>query len=273
MSLSYNKPLWTDGEGAEINAARLQAISNVLDGLINQIGTKSVVDIIISGETMTMKYADGTIEQIENPTKGERGEPGSDGFSPLVDMYEVKSGINLEITDAEGQHIGFIQHGLSPKLTETQTDTGYDISIEDQRGERTISLLNGADGFSPVLAETATDDGYNITITDAEGTRTISLTNGKDGTDGTSLTATHTKTGLITTVEIKNAETGEVIDTFQIADGEASIPIASADVLGGIKVGKNLTITPDGTLDAEAGGGTDVGLSVVDGKICITYEE
>ena len=37
---------------------------------------------------------------------------------------------------------------------------------------------------------------------------------------------------------------------------EYSLPIASSTVLGGIKVGENLEITSDGTLNAQAGGGT-----------------
>ena len=39
------------------------------------------------------------------------------------------------------------------------------------------------------------------------------------------------------------------------------LPIASESVLGGIKVGKNLTIDADGTLNAQAGGSVDVDLS------------
>lgn len=249
MSLSYNKPTWTDNTGAAINAARLQAISNVLDGLINQVGTKSVVNIIINGMTMTMEYADGTIKQIENPTKGEKGDPGDDGYSPIVTITTIEGGHHVVITDANGDH-------------------SYDV-MDGVKGD------SGEDGVSPTLTETPTENGYSITITDAEGTSTIELTNGIDGEDGengTSLTATHSKSGSITTVQIKNAETGDVVDEFQIADGDASIPIASASSLGGIKVGENLTITADGTLNAQGGGGTDVGLSVVDGKICITYE-
>lgn len=38
----------------------------------------------------------------------------------------------------------------------------------------------------------------------------------------------------------------------------ATIPVASADTLGGIKVGQNLTISEDGTLNAQAGGATEV---------------
>ena len=39
----------------------------------------------------------------------------------------------------------------------------------------------GADGISPTITETQTSSGYNITITDKNGSRTIALTNGQDG--------------------------------------------------------------------------------------------
>ena len=43
---------------------------------------------------------------------------------------------------------------------------------------------DGSDGVSPTITETQTSSGYNITITDKNGSRTISLTNGRDGQDG-----------------------------------------------------------------------------------------
>lgn len=43
---------------------------------------------------------------------------------------------------------------------------------------------DGQDGFSPIITETQTSTGYNISITDKTGTNTISLVNGKDGQDG-----------------------------------------------------------------------------------------
>ena len=41
--------------------------------------------------------------------------------------------------------------------------------------------IDGVDGVSPTLSETQTSDGYDVTITDKNGSRTISLTNGRDG--------------------------------------------------------------------------------------------
>ena len=84
--------------------------------------------------------------------------------------------------------------------------------IQGPQGEQGPSGTNGADGFSPTATVVRTENGATITITDAEGT---------------------------TTAEIHD---GNVAD----------IPIASADVLGAIKVGSNLSITADGTLSADA---------------------
>lgn len=42
----------------------------------------------------------------------------------------------------------------------------------------------GADGISPTITETQTASGYDITITDKNGSNTISLVNGKDGKNG-----------------------------------------------------------------------------------------
>lgn len=45
------------------------------------------------------------------------------------------------------------------------------------------------------------------------------------------------------------------LESHQKYEVDAQIPIASASELGGVKVGQNLTIEPDGTLNAQAGGG------------------
>ena len=87
--------------------------------------------------------------------------------------------------------------------------------IQGPQGERGIqgpAGTDGIDGFSPTATVVRTQNGATITITDADGT---------------------------TTADIYD---GSVTD----------IPIASADVLGAIKVGSNLSITEDGTLSADA---------------------
>ena len=81
-----------------------------------------------------------------------------------------------------------------------------------EQGEQGPAGANGVDGFSPTATVVRTENGATITITDAKGTTTA-----------------------------------------EVYDGNvAGIPIASAEVLGAIKVGSNLSITADGTLSADA---------------------
>ena len=53
-----------------------------------------------------------------------------------------------------------------------------------QGNPRTKSDKIGQDGVSPTITETQTSTGYDISITDATGTNVISLLNGEDGADG-----------------------------------------------------------------------------------------
>ena len=83
---------------------------------------------------------------------------------------------------------------------------------QGEQGEQGPAGTNGVDGFSPTATVVRTENGATITITDAEGTTTA-----------------------------------------EVYDGNvAGIPIASAEVLGAIKVGSNLSITADGVLSADA---------------------
>ena len=56
------------------------------------------------------------------------------------------------------------------------------------------------------------------------------------------------------TIEGDIAATGDIV-AYQTTDADLQLPIASSDALGCIKIGENLTITEDGTLNANAGGG------------------
>ena len=108
MGLNYNKPTWTNDHGAAINAERLQAISDVIDGLINQDKTKAVVDIQFSGQTMYETFADGTIKETDNPLagpqgpQGPQGPPGRDGSGAVqtVDptQFNLSEEGNLELS-------------------------------------------------------------------------------------------------------------------------------------------------------------------------------
>ena len=54
----------------------------------------------------------------------------------------------------------------------------------DNKENRENKAILGQNGFSPIIQETQTSSGYNISITDTTGTNVISLHNGNDGQDG-----------------------------------------------------------------------------------------
>ena len=71
----------------------------------------------------------------------------------------------------------------------------------------------GVDGISPIIAETQTASGYDITITDKNGSNTISLVNGKDGKDGSPGLPGATGNGISS---ITKTGTSGLVDTYTI---------------------------------------------------------
>lgn len=170
-----------------------------------------------------------------------------------------------ELVDARenGEFNG--KNGFSPSAKVTQTEEGAKIEITDENGTTTAVVKHGqgggegggtgADGFSPIANVTQTEEGAEIVITDKKGTTTAKIYNGKDGADGND-----GSDGL--TPHIGNNGNwwiGET-DTGVKAEGSGSgglaeLPIATSEVLGGIKVGEGLEITEDGILSALGGSG------------------
>ena len=162
--------------------------------------------------------------------------------------------------------------GFSPTATVTPTDTGATISITDLNGTTTANITNGAngtngqngaDGFSPIATVTQTSTGATISITDAQGTTTADITNGT-GADvpiATTLVAGKVK---------PDGTTITVSDDGTISSAaEYILPAATDTILGGVRVGNNLTIDSNGTLSATAYTAGD-GINITDGVISST---
>lgn len=150
MALSYTRPNWTNDEGTAINAERLQAISNVLDGLINTDNSKAIVQITFTNADMTVTFADGTIAQFENPNKGEQG--------PALGARHSKSEktTTVEIYNTE---------------TDEVVDTFYVLDGEDGGGS------DIEDVYTTIIAEESDGD---ITTLTASGKDSITFVAGTD---------------------------------------------------------------------------------------------
>jgi len=141
MSLNYTKPIWTNDEGTSINAARLQAISDVLDGLVNS-NDKSVSNISFdsTGSTMTITFVDGSIQTVSNAMagpagpQGEQGNPGSngsdgsDGFSPVATVTKTGNIATISITDKNGTTTATIRDGSDGQGSGDMLKADYDAN-------------------------------------------------------------------------------------------------------------------------------------------------
>ena len=162
--------------------------------------------------------------------QGPQGPKGEDGagieITGSVPTYaDLPSGLTTE-DDGKGYYVeadgrlyiwngtSFPANGDGVRIRGPQGPQGIQ-GVQGPQGEQGIqgpAGADGADGVSPTATVVRTQNGATITITDAQGTTTADVYDGSI----------------------------------------AGIPIASAEVLGAIKVGSNLSITADGVLSADA---------------------
>lgn len=109
-----------------------------------------------------------------------------------------------------------LQDGLSEVsgTIESMTDLIDEVQTKLDNGEfNGADGRDGEDGFSPIITETQTSTGYNISITDKTGTNTISLVNGKDGQDGSPGLPGATGNGISSIIK---TGTSGLVDTYTI---------------------------------------------------------
>ena len=170
--------------------------------------------------------------------------------------------------------------------------------IQGQQGER------GKEGFSPTITVNEnTLTAYTLKVQNKTGSfvtpnlRQVVFDSGGtyiryDRTSGNLYAgnadfATTEQAGMVrfcTEEELNSAYDGSVVSPADLVDyltNTYQLPIATATVLGGIKVGENLTITEDGVLSATGGGSsnlnnitdTDSGVAITDADSGLTYPQ
>lgn len=196
MAVSTN-PVALD-ETLQATNEKLNDIKTVLETANFGRGIDNISKTSTSGlvDTYTIEYTDDTTTTY-NVTNGRNGTDGVDGVSPSANVSKVGNTATITIVDGSGTSTAAVTDGT-----------------------------NGTDGTSPIANVEKVGSTATITVIDAQGTTTASIsdglngTNGVDGQDGTSLTASSSKSGKVTTVLIKNAETEEILTTLTINDGE-----------------------------------------------------
>ena len=230
-----------------------------------QNGAFSNVLLVYEATGAAFLYSsDGVYTQLpEKGDKGEKGEPGPAGPAgpqgPQGPQGEAgpqgiqgeqgpqgpkgEDGAGIEITGSVPTYAD-----LPSGLTTEDEGKGYYVEADGK-----LYIWNGT-------SFPANGDGVRIRgpqgpqgiqgIQGPQGEQGIQGPAGADGVDGISPTATVVRTQNGATITITDAQGTTTADVY---DGSiANVPIASADVLGAIKVGSNLSITTDGVLSADA---------------------
>lgn len=172
--------------------------------------------------------------------RGLQGIKGDQGDSPIIVVQsETPNEYILKITNPDGTEL------LSPNLrgNKININEGTYVRYNTETGELYTSTANGATGELAGVVRLATDT--DITDMDEKSAVTPSQL-----ADALSKYLT-SPDGSVKIVQ--NADTS--LTELTTKGGLTDLPIASANTLGGVKIGKNLTITADGTLSASASGG------------------
>ena len=128
---------------------------------------------------------------------------------------------------------------------------GHRLTVTRDSEVQTVDVMSksgggaggsGADGFSPIIEITEISGGHRLTVTDANGTESFDVLDGAAGEAGpagpTGKTAyQYAQDGGYTGTEAEFAQkmAQEIPDPY-------TLPVATADTLGGVKVGEGLEI-------------------------------
>lgn len=172
--------------------------------------------------------------------RGLQGVKGDQGDSPIITVQtETPNEYILKITNPDGTEL------ISPNLrgNKININEGTYVRYNTDTGELYTSTADGATGELAGVVRLATD--ADITNMDERAAVTPSqladaLSQYLVSPDGS-------------VKIVQNAETS-LTELTTIGGGLTELPIASADTLGAVKIGENLSITEDGILSSTASG-------------------
>lgn len=209
------------------------------------------IDKVDTTTTVSVTDKKGAITKVEIHD-GADGKDGKDG----VDGKDGTNGVNGK-------------DGISPTVATEKTSTGAKITLTDVNGTHEITLENGPEGKQgPQGIQGPKGDTGNVGpqgpkgdtgATGPQGETGPAGANGKDGANGIT-----PHIGTNGNWWIGDTDTG--VKAEGTGGGIAELPIATADTLGGIKVGEGLEITDEGVLSA-IGGGSAVGSSYTESEL------
>lgn len=172
--------------------------------------------------------------------RGLQGVKGDQGDSPIITVQtETPNEYILKITNPDGTEL------ISPNLrgNKININEGTYVRYNTETGELYTSTADGATGELAGVVRLATD----VDITDMDERSAVTPSQLADALSQYLVSPD----GSVKIVQ--NAETS-LTELTAKGGSSGNLPIASADTLGGVKIGENLSITEDGVLSSTASG-------------------
>ena len=172
--------------------------------------------------------------------RGLQGVKGDQGDSPIITVQtETPNEYILKITNPDGTEL------ISPNLrgNKININEGTYVRYNTETGELYTSTADGATGELAGVVRLATD----VDITNMDERAAVTPSQLADALSRYLVSPN----GSVKIVQ--NAESSLTELTVE-GTSPTDLPIASADTLGGVKIGENLSITEDGVLSSTASG-------------------
>ena len=129
--------------------------------------------------------ASAALAALENITASAENLP--EGSDATAEIRTVNGHKDIHIGVPKGDQGDQGDPGFSPTVTVTDIPNGHQVTVTDESGEHTFTVMNGEDGddgVSPQIAVTNITGGHRVSVTDASGTNTFDVMDGQDGQDG-----------------------------------------------------------------------------------------
>lgn len=172
--------------------------------------------------------------------RGLPGVKGDPGDSPIITVQaETPNEYILKVTNPDGTEL------ISPNLrgNKININEGTYVRYNTETGELYTSTADGATGELAGVVRLATD----VDVTNMDERAVVTPSQLADALSQYLVSPD----GSVKIVQ--NAENS--LTELTVEGGLTDLPIASADTLGAVKIGENLSITEDGVLSSTAGGG------------------
>lgn len=248
-------PTWIeifDEKIAEINS-KIEEVDNID---ISQERVEDGVEI-----TITSKDGSSTIEKVYDGEKGEKGEQGEQGIQGIDGKDAVINGVNT-LNIIEGEGIKLEQIGSNLKITSTGGYDDTEIRQEIDEIQEEVSQLDrditNVDNRVTALGEELQEQELTLNHLDdvkADKTEIPDITDYYTKEQSDERYLTHIPEDIVIDEDYVHTDNNFTTEEKEkLADLENYVlPPSSTTELGGVKVGNNLTVDEDGTLNAEAG--------------------